>query len=101
VLPLAALRTLIIRMFQPGICETTPGVKSYSGYVHLPAGFLDDGSGQVQNYPVNTYVHFDHHPLSKYSANSHVHRFFWFFEARKDPEKAPLAIWLNGGPGGK
>lgn len=65
---------------EPGICETTPGVKSYSGYVHLPPGFLDDGSGEVQNYPINT--------------------FFWFFEARKDPTNAPLAIWLNGGPGG-
>lgn len=39
---------------KPGICETTPGVKSYSGYVHLPAGFLDDGSGDVQDYPINT-----------------------------------------------
>jgi carboxypeptidase C (cathepsin A) len=22
---------------------------------------------------------------------------FWFFEARKNPSSAPLAIWLNGG----
>ncbi|KAH8880802.1 putative lysosomal protective protein precursor [Thozetella sp. PMI_491] len=62
---------------EPGICETTPGVKSYAGYVHLPPGFLDE---EVQDYPVNT--------------------FFWFFEAREDPGNAPLAIWLNGGPGG-
>ncbi|PWY88196.1 lysosomal protective protein precursor [Aspergillus heteromorphus CBS 117.55] len=64
---------------EPGICETTPGVRSYSGYVHLPPGFLDEGTGEVQDYPINT--------------------FFWFFESRKDPSNAPLAIWLNGGPG--
>ncbi|KAH7324722.1 Alpha/Beta hydrolase protein [Stachybotrys elegans] len=65
---------------EPGICETTPGVKSYAGYIHLPPGFLNDASGEAQDYPVNT--------------------FFWFFEARKNPATAPLAIWLNGGPGG-
>ncbi|KAI8196176.1 Carboxypeptidase S1-like protein A [Colletotrichum sp. SAR 10_65] len=64
---------------EPGICETTPGVRSYAGYVHLPPGTLDDVNGEAQDYPINT--------------------FFWFFEARKAPENAPLAIWLNGGPG--
>ena len=52
-------------------------MKSYSGYVHLPYGFLD---GESQDYNINT--------------------FFWFFESRKDPANAPLSIWLNGGPGG-
>ncbi|OKO99939.1 Carboxypeptidase S1 -like protein [Penicillium subrubescens] len=63
---------------QPGICETTPGVRSYSGYVHLPPGTLND-VGVSQKYPINT--------------------FFWFFESRHDPKNAPLSIWMNGGPG--
>ncbi|KAJ5093198.1 hypothetical protein N7456_009059 [Penicillium angulare] len=58
-----------IRYKEPGkegICETTPGVNSYSGYVNL-------------------------------APDSHT--FFWFFEARHDPENAPITLWLNGGPG--
>ncbi|RDL36031.1 Carboxypeptidase [Venustampulla echinocandica] len=49
-----------------GICETTPGVKQYSGYVSV---------GTNQNI------------------------WFWFFEARHNPDTAPLATWFNGGPG--
>ncbi|RDL34760.1 uncharacterized protein BP5553_07888 [Venustampulla echinocandica] len=49
-----------------GICETTPGVNQYSGYVSV---------GKNQSM------------------------WFWFFEARHNPHKAPLALWLNGGPG--
>ncbi|CAN8100006.1 unnamed protein product [Discula destructiva] len=54
------------------ICETTPGVKSYSGYVSIPPT-------AQQRFP--------------------QHLFFWFFEARSNPETAPLALWINGGPG--
>ncbi|KAK7974103.1 hypothetical protein PG989_015951 [Apiospora arundinis] len=57
---------------EPGICETTPGVKSYSGYLTLP-------STRLQPYEQKL--------------------FFWFFEARVSPETAPLSIWLQGGPG--
>lgn len=56
------------------ICETTAGVKSYAGYIHLPPNALEG-----QNYP--------------------VHTFFWFFESRKDPANSPLSVWLQGGPG--
>ncbi|KAI9740661.1 MAG: hypothetical protein M1818_004625 [Claussenomyces sp. TS43310] len=65
---------------EPRICETTPGVKSYSGYFHLPPGLLSDIAGEQQDYPMNTS--------------------FWCSESRKDPHNAPLSIWLNGGPGG-
>jgi carboxypeptidase C (cathepsin A) len=51
---------------EDGVCETTPGVNSYSGYVDLDA---------------------------------ETHMFFWFFEARENPDEAPLTLWLNGGPG--
>ncbi|KAI0016528.1 Alpha/Beta hydrolase protein [Xylariomycetidae sp. FL0641] len=49
-----------------GVCETTPGVNSYSGYVDL---------------------------------DERTHMFFWFFEARENPNEAPITLWLNGGPG--
>ncbi|KAJ5021077.1 Alpha/Beta hydrolase protein [Bipolaris maydis] len=55
------------------------GVRSFSGYVHLPAGALADLGVQDQTYEINTY--------------------FWFFESRKDPKNAPLSVWMNGGPG--
>ena len=59
--------------------ETIPGVKSYSGYVHIPPHSFQEPE-EDQDYPINA--------------------FFWFFESRKDPPNAPLSIWLNGGPGG-
>ncbi|CAK1367963.1 Carboxypeptidase S1 B [Cercospora beticola] len=60
------------------ICETTPGVNAYAGYVHLPPDTLLD-SGFKQTDPINT--------------------FFWFFESRKDPRNAPLTIVQLGGLG--
>jgi len=56
------------------ICETTPGVKSYSGYVNVP-------KNATEGRPYD------------------MHTFFWFFEARKNPGHAPLSLWLRGGPG--
>lgn len=39
---------------ETGICETTPGVRNYAGYVHLPAGLLDD-RGQPTDAPSNLF----------------------------------------------
>jgi carboxypeptidase D len=61
-------------IYQVQLCETTPGVKSWSGYVNLPP---DPAEGR--DYP--------------------THTFFWFFESRKNPAIAPLSVWLQGGPG--
>lgn len=60
------------------ICETTPGVNTYSGYVHLPGNMTQDIQG---------------------SALFNISTFFWYFEARNDPLNAPVAIYLSGGPG--
>ena len=54
------------------LCEKDPGVRSFAGYVRLPAGA----------------------PYALYEQNI----FFWFFEARNDPQNAPLTVWLQGGP---
>ncbi|KAH8728155.1 Alpha/Beta hydrolase protein [Phaeosphaeriaceae sp. PMI808] len=63
---------------QTYICETTPGVRSFSGYVHIPSDSLDGfGGGTAYNASM----------------------FFWFFESRKDPRNAPLSLYLGGGPG--
>ncbi|KXJ87883.1 Alpha/Beta hydrolase protein [Microdochium bolleyi] len=56
------------------ICEKTPGVKGYAGYITIPASPAEGRD-------------FD------------IHSFFWFFEARHASSKAPLSLWLQGGPG--
>ncbi|KAF2430909.1 putative carboxypeptidase S1 [Tothia fuscella] len=62
----------------PKICETTPNVKSYSGYISMPKGVLTP-LNTTNDYPINL--------------------FFWFFESRKDSQNAPLAVWLSGAGG--
>ncbi|KAL0256174.1 hypothetical protein SLS55_008566 [Diplodia seriata] len=60
-----------------GTCTTVfDSQKQYSGYISLPPYTL---APIQQNYSINT--------------------FFWFIEAREQPESAPLTVWLNGGPG--
>jgi carboxypeptidase C (cathepsin A) len=58
------------------ICETK--AKAYAGYVDLPANHISDTQGDE---PHNISI------------------FFWYFEARNAPRKAPTTIYLAGGPG--
>ncbi|CAG2000160.1 unnamed protein product [Fusarium graminearum] len=34
-----------------------------------------------------------------FSVGDNMNMWFWFFESRKNAKSAPLALWLNGGPG--
>ncbi|RBR24481.1 uncharacterized protein FIESC28_02677 [Fusarium coffeatum] len=64
------------------ICETTHGIHSYSGYVHLPSYFVPDAGG-AKGLP----------------ENGNASYFFWYFPARNNPESAPTAMYFGGGPG--
>ena len=61
---------------QTTICETT--AKAWAGYVHMPVSYLEDIEGDD---PYN------------------ISLFFWYVEARENPQTAPLGIYLAGGPG--
>lgn len=55
----------------PGTCTTVfESQKQYSGYISLPPNTL---APIQQNYSINT--------------------FFWFIEAREQPDTAPLTVW--------
>ncbi|GME47819.1 alpha beta-hydrolase [Neofusicoccum parvum] len=69
--------TISFKSPDAGTCTTVfESQKQYSGYISLPPYTL---APIQQNYSINT--------------------FFWFIEAREQPESAPLTVWLNGGPG--
>ncbi|KAF4997261.1 hypothetical protein FGRMN_3996 [Fusarium graminum] len=64
---------------ETSICETTEGVRAYSGYVTLPKTLLPD--------------------FQYWNNDKAAHLFFWYFEARHNPSTAPTSIYLGGGPG--
>ena len=70
---------------QNHVCETTPGVTPYSGYINLPSTSSAQSS------------------LSS-STNYSISLFYWYFPARSSYDSysetsAPLVLWLGGGPG--
>eukprot|EP00033_Pygsuia_biforma_P000272 GCRY01000336.1.p1 GENE.GCRY01000336.1~~GCRY01000336.1.p1 ORF type:complete len:434 (-),score=41.69 GCRY01000336.1:232-1533(-) len=61
-----------------GIVENLPGLnynetsKQFAGHIGVE---IDEEAGEVMNL------------------------FYWFFEAREEPENKPVILWMNGGPG--
>lgn len=66
----AESNTALAYVEDSGICETTEGVTTYSGYLDADL-----------------------------NSQSTMHMWYWFFSARTDASTAPLVLWLNGGPG--
>merc|ERR1711907_228091 len=40
-----------------------------------------------------------HHGYFRIKGGKNKNYFYWLFEARKNPENAPVVLWLTGGPG--
>jgi hypothetical protein len=57
-------------------------------YKQVPTGICEE-SARVKSFAGYADV----------SSKDDQHIFWWFFEARNDPDNAPLTIWINGGPG--
>ncbi|KAF2401028.1 alpha/beta-hydrolase [Trichodelitschia bisporula] len=75
--PINPAITISYRTPDPGTCTTIYDTQQqYTGYISLPPFSVP---ALQQNYSINT--------------------FFWFIEARRNPQTAPLTVWLNGGPG--
>ncbi|KAF8848062.1 alpha/beta-hydrolase [Acephala macrosclerotiorum] len=75
--------------------EVRDGV-SHTIFEHESTGASIDfvtNSGVCETTPgVNQYSGY-------FSVGQNMSMWFWFFEARHHPHSAPLALWLNGGPG--
>lgn len=69
-------------------------LKSAKGYAGIDVRYKQVPNGICELDPkVKSYAGY-----SDVAENQHI--FWWFFEARKvDPRKAPLTVWINGGPG--
>ncbi|KAH9954498.1 putative carboxypeptidase S1 [Lactifluus volemus] len=92
---LLALASASLAIASPSLVNRDSAVKNDTFY-HESTGttmFLVTNSGICETTPgvkqVSGYL----------TVGDNMNMFFWFFEAREKPSTAPLALWLNGGPG--
>ncbi|KAL9109697.1 MAG: hypothetical protein Q9227_005735 [Pyrenula ochraceoflavens] len=68
-------------------------LKKTTGYANVSVRYKQVPAGTCEQNPnVKSYSGY-----ADIAPNQHI--FFWFFEARKAPKKAPITAWINGGPG--
>ncbi|KAE8352035.1 Alpha/Beta hydrolase protein [Aspergillus coremiiformis] len=72
-----------------------PGV-TYKAFEH-PATSV--GVGYVNNSGICETTKGVNQYSGYLSVGENQNMFFWFFESRNNPDKAPLSAWFNGGPG--
>ncbi|KAK0528814.1 hypothetical protein OC834_003926 [Tilletia horrida] len=69
------------------LCDTTPGVRSFSGYLDVNVDALRKQHGA------------DARAYDEQDSGIVEHFYFWLFESRSQPATDPYVLWLNGGPG--
>ncbi|KAF7195659.1 Carboxypeptidase S1-like B [Pseudocercospora fuligena] len=89
--------SLLSALAVPSLAQFIPAptdLNASKGYLDIPvrSKLVPEGTCEltpgVKSYSGYVDIHEDQHI------------FFWFFEARnEDPKKAPLTVWINGGPG--
>ncbi|TVY67495.1 Carboxypeptidase S1 [Lachnellula suecica] len=76
-------------------------IEERDGVVHNI--FEDDATGGTIDFVKNSGVCETTPGVNQYSGyfsvGKNMSMWFWFFEARHNPQSAPLAMWVNGGPG--
>ncbi|CAD6884379.1 unnamed protein product [Tilletia laevis] len=68
------------------VCDTTKGVRSWSGYLDVNVDQLRKQHADARAYDVT-------------DTGITEHFYFWLFESRSNPATDPYVLWLNGGPG--
>ncbi|KAE8220832.1 hypothetical protein CF319_g5703 [Tilletia indica] len=84
--PALPAHSLRITEVPADLCDTTKGVRSWSGY-------LDVNVDQLRKQ------HADARAYDLADTGITEHFYFWLFESRSNPATDPYVLWLNGGPG--
>ncbi|TVY19573.1 Carboxypeptidase S1 [Lachnellula arida] len=101
VLASLAAQVLGLNILQGSEFAGKRSVEERDGVVHTI--FEHNATGATIDYVKNSGICETTPGVNQYSGyfsvGKNMSMWFWFFEARNDSKSAPLALWLNGGPG--